>query len=164
MIRPLQATDRDSVVALSVDTGLFTTEEENEQFVGGLDGFLDGSLGADHFWLVSFQEGKLAGAAYYAPDGSHYPSDLAGEGVWNMYFIGVDSKLQRKGVGAGLVAAVEAALTAKAAKALIIETSGTDGFDKIREFYSKLGYEVLGTVPDFYGPGDAKVTYRKKFM
>jgi ribosomal protein S18 acetylase RimI-like enzyme len=163
MIRPLEAADREGILDLAKTTGLFEAKSDMDQFREGLEGVLDGSAGPDHFWIVDANGLNLTGAAYYAPDGAHYPSEHAGEGVWNLYFIGVRPENQRMGVGSKLLNAVEAALRQKPATALIVETSGKDNFDKIRAFYEGFGYRAVGSATDFYGAGDDKITYRKNF-
>ena len=153
--------DRAVVLQLASATGLFGTAEELEQFRESLDASLNGSLGADHLWTVAEQGGRVVGATFVAPDGAHYPSAHAGEGVWNMYFIGVLPELQRRRVGSELLQAVEAALVAHEAQSLIVETSGKDSFERIRAFYEQHSYNAVASADDFYGEGDAKVTYRK---
>lgn len=162
MLRPITQEDRAAVLDLARATGLFPSADELEQFREGLDGSLDGSLGSDHVWTVAEQDGRVVGATYVAPDGAHYPSAHAGAGVWNMYFIGVLPEYQRRRVGSKLLQGVEAALVARGGTTLIVETSGKESFEKIRGFYVGHGYEAIDSADDFYGEGDAKVTYRKR--
>lgn len=158
MIRDAVESDREALALLARDTGLFPTPEELDEFKQGLD-----SIGSnDHVWLVCMREDRLAGAAYFAPDGTHYPSPHQGEGVWNMYFIGVHPDVQREGVGSLLLAEVESRLAGRQGKRLVIETSGKGSFERIREFYIKHGYTAGEVTSDFYGPGDDKVMFHKE--
>lgn len=161
MIRDAVLADRDPLIALARDTGLIPTTDELSEFTEGLDSFFQGYDGVVHVWLVYESDGAVVGGAYYAPDGTHYPSPLAREGVWNMYFIGVQPSQQRSGVGSRLLEEVEKQLRSREGKRLVIETSGKGSFEHIRAFYAKHGYDAGEVTPDFYGPGDDKVMFSK---
>lgn len=161
MIRDAAVEDRQALIALAGDTGLFPTPEELAEFTEGLDRFYEGSDNVEHAWLVCEVDGSVAGAAYYAPDGTHYPSPLQDDGVWNMYFTGVQPSRQRHGVGSRLLEEVETQLRSREGKRLVIETSGKGSFEHIRAFYAKHGYDAGVVTADFYGPGDDKVMFNK---
>lgn len=161
MIRNAVLADREALRSLAQDTGLFPSPDELAEFTEGLDAFFHGGDGVEHVWLVCTEADAVTGAAYFAPDGTHYPSALQGDGVWNMYFIGVQPNLQRSGVGSRLLAEVEKQLRDRAGKRLVIETSGKGSFEPIRAFYAKHGYDAGEVTPDFYGPGDDKVMFNK---
>ena len=44
---------------------------------------------------------------------------------------------------------------------LLVETSGTDGFEASRRFYERCGYEVDAVIRDYWAPGDDKVVFRR---
>jgi ribosomal protein S18 acetylase RimI-like enzyme len=44
---------------------------------------------------------------------------------------------------------------------LLIDTSGQDEFAATRGFYAKNGYQQVGIIPDYYGPGDSRISLWK---
>jgi hypothetical protein len=44
---------------------------------------------------------------------------------------------------------------------LIIETSGSDGYEATRRFYRNHGYDEEARIREFYGPSDDKVVFWK---
>ena len=48
------------------------------------------------------------------------------------------------------------------ARIIIVETAGRPDYESTREFYRQRGYEAISVIPDFYAPGDDKVTFVKK--
>ena len=88
------------------------------------------------------------------------PEELA-EGTWNMLALAVRPDLQGKRLGSALVAAAEQHLRGRKQRILIVDTSGTDGFEMTRKFYAQNGYEEEARIRDFWAPGDDKVTFRK---
>jgi ribosomal protein S18 acetylase RimI-like enzyme len=152
VIRPATPADTAAILDLAVCSGLFPPDATDE-VAGVLAGSLDGTLGPDHVWVVA-DDGGPAGVAYYAPERMTV-------GTWNLYMIAVHRDRQRRGVGAKLVRHVEAALAARGARLLLIETSGLGSFERTRAFYRALGYTEEARIRDFYTTGDDKVVFRK---
>jgi len=151
-IRPAEFTDSDAILDVALASGLFPAEE--------LDGLrhilnetLQSGIGDGHHWIVD-DSGGVRAAAYYAPE-------VMANGTWNLYFIAVRRSVQAQGVGSALLRYVEADLTKRGARLLIIETSGLAAFDKTRQFYVKHGYDNEARIRDFYDAGDDKVVFRK---
>lgn len=157
-VRAATPEDRTALGNLFEAVGLF----EPHELVGlseTVRGYFAGKMGPDHHWLVYDDEGGAVGAAYYAPDTSR---ERMAPGTWNLYFIGVLPSRQGCGCGGALIHHVENALTLKRATDLLVETSGSDGFEATRTFYRKHGYRVIARVADAYGVGDDKVIFRKR--
>jgi ribosomal protein S18 acetylase RimI-like enzyme len=93
--------------------------------------------------------------------GSHYDSTFTADGVWNLYFIGVQPEHRGKGLGTRLIQHVEGELRALESVMLLVETSGSDSFERTQAFYRKHQYAEALRVPDFYSPGEDKVTFCK---
>lgn len=151
-IRPARPDDKAALLDLAGATGLFQ-EHELGELEAMLSAYFDGSPGSGHHWIVDDDDG-LQGAAYYAPE-------MMAEGTWNLYFIGVRPESQGLGRGAALLRHVEGYLRARGERLLLVETSGTDGFEATRRFYRQNGYEEEARIRDFYGSGDDKVVFRK---
>ena len=152
MIREASPDDQPALMALGQATGLFQPHEL-EFLDGMLTEYFAGSLGQGHSWIVDDHEGVLA-AAYYAPE-------IMGDGVWNLYFIGVHPDRQGQGRGAALLSHVEKALRSEGGRLLLVETSGVDSFALTRSFYAKNGYEQEARIRDYYTAGDDKIVFRK---
>jgi GNAT superfamily N-acetyltransferase len=153
MVRPVVPADTPALLALAEATGIFRP--------GEVDGLLGGVLEELHAGRLG--DGHTAWAWGDPPAGWVYFSPVANaDGVWNLWWIGVDPGRQKGGVGGAMLAAVEGHVRAAGGRLLLIETSATPAFDPVRRFYAARGYADCGTIPDFYGPGDGKVTYSKR--
>jgi ribosomal protein S18 acetylase RimI-like enzyme len=152
MIRPTMPDDTATVLALAVSAGLFPADATAE-VAGVLASSLNGDLGPDHVWVTD-DDGGPVGVAYYAPE-------RMTDGTWNLYMIAVHPDRQRQGRGEALVRHVERSLTARGARLLLVETSGTASFERTRAFYRACGYEEEARIRDFYNAGDDKIVFRK---
>ena len=157
MIRPAAPADTPALVALAAATGVFTPDEADALLGGVLADLHAGRLGAGHRADV-WADGPAdppAGWVYFAPT-PH------AEGVWDLWWIGVDPARQGRGVGGDLLRHVEDHARAAGGRVLVIETSGKPAFDGTRRFYARHGYAAGGRVPDFYADGDDKVINAKR--
>lgn len=109
---------------------------------------------SEAFWLTALSNGKPLGFTFTVPE-------EAANGSWNMLAIGVHSDSHGIGIGTRLIRATEDALISRQGRVLVVDTSGTEAFKNTRRFYMNLGYTEAGTIPDFWDPGDAKVTFFK---
>ena len=148
-VRDAQPDDIPALQAVIRNIGLFTPEEA-DGFAGTIPGhFASPSQG--HLWLLA-DDGQ--GAAYLAPE-------AAGPGVWNLLFLGVLPEARRRGLARALIAEVEQRLRAQGARMLLIDTSTEPPMAAARALYERLGYERVGLIPDYWGPGDGKLTFRR---
>lgn len=158
-VRPAAANDLGRIKQIAVESGMFPLDEV-DFFDEMFEGFLDGSL-EGHRWLVAESaDGRLVGAAQVAPE-------PFADRMWNLYFIAVEPGSHRTGIGAALIANVEAALRQLGdtiARTLVVETSSTDQYATARQFYVDLGYDEEARIRDFYGPDDNKVVFWKSLV
>ena len=84
-------------------------------------------------------------------------------GVFDMYWIAVDSNVHRNGVGRRLLIAAEEAVRQAGARMLIAETSGSPDYEPTRKFYLGTGYILEATIRDFYSEGDDLAIFVKRF-
>ncbi len=83
-------------------------------------------------------------------------------GTFDLYWIAVDPAHQGHGVGGTLVEEMERRIAGRA-RLVVVETAGRADYAPTRGFYASRGYVVAATIPDYYAPGDALVTYLKRF-
>lgn len=80
---------------------------------------------------------------------------------WNRLFIAVQPGRQGQGRGSALMGHVERTLSDHGQRLLLVETSGSDTFERTRGFYRRRGYEEEARTRDYYRSGDDKVVFRK---
>ena len=85
------------------------------------------------------------------------------EKTFDLYWIAVDSKTHRNGVGRRLLTACEEEVRKAGGRILIAETSGTPHYESTRKFYSGMGYALEATIKDFYTEGDDLAIFVKRF-
>lgn len=154
MIRPITPDDTAAVIRLADDVGLFSPDELEE-----LHEILVDSLAKtgdnQPLWITDDENGLgLAGVAYCE-------SERMTEGTWNLLLIAVHPSHQRQGCGEKLLHYVVQTLTARGARILLVETSGTPDFEYVREFYRKHGFEEEARIREFYAAGADKIIFRK---
>lgn len=72
------------------------------------------------------------------------------------------SPVHARGHGTALLAHLEALLAGRAARLLVVETSGLPDFAATRGFYPRNGYHAEGRLRDLSAPGDDKVIFLKR--
>jgi GNAT superfamily N-acetyltransferase len=83
------------------------------------------------------------------------------EGTFDLYWLVVAEEARGRGMGRGLLTAVEDELRGRGARLLRIETSSLEGQGGAARFYAQSGYRQVGLVADFYRPGDDLITFAK---
>ena len=83
------------------------------------------------------------------------------QGTFDLYWIAVDPACCARGVGTRLLLAAEEVMRSQYGRLVLIETSSGGGYELTRQFYLKNGYTLAETIPDFYRPGEDRVTFTK---
>lgn len=154
MIRPTVPADIPRLLALSTATGVFKPHEI-QALNEVLDDFFATNHALGHVAVTYEHQGQIAGYAYYAPAAMT-------DRTWYLYWIAVDPGVQARGIGAELLKQAETDIRGRKGRILFIETSSLPHYDRTRRFYLKQGYEVTGTLRDYYQDGDDMVVFRKK--
>jgi ribosomal protein S18 acetylase RimI-like enzyme len=84
------------------------------------------------------------------------------EGTFDLYWIAVDPNFQEKGAGSRLLSFLEEVVKAKGGRLILADTSTVPQYEKTQRFYLKNGFEEVARVPDYYHPGNDRVTFCKK--
>lgn len=155
-IRPLVASDRESVKDILAAVGNFTPDE------------IETAIELVDEWLA---EGAGSGYLTYVLESRDDPFPIVGyicfgeapltTGTYDLYWIAVDSKHHRGGFGKRLIRFAEEEIERRGGRMLLIETSSQETYGGTISFYERTGYEIAGRIKDFYKPGDDKLIFRK---
>lgn len=153
MIRPIELADRDSVLRVAVESGLFEKDEVGS-LAELLDAFLANSEVENEKWLVVEDDG-VVGVTYLA-------HERMTAGTWNMLLLAIHRDQQGKGRGSALVKYAEDLLRRQGNRILLVETAGVEDFENVRQFYLHNGFQKEGVIRDFYEDGVDKVIFSKQ--
>jgi ribosomal protein S18 acetylase RimI-like enzyme len=151
MIRNAAPSDLSAIQKIATESGLFDAEQTD--FLRTL--FLE--PGPEDVWFVIDHDGLLEGVAYLAPEKMTH-------GTWNLYWIAVLPKSQKRGLGAQLVQHVFSWLGERGERLLLVETAGIDEFEYVRRFYQSHGFTHAAVIPGFYDEGIDKVIFTKNLQ
>ncbi len=84
------------------------------------------------------------------------------EGTFDLYWIAVDPDFQEKGVGSKLLRFLEEILKERGGRLILADTSTVPDYEKTQRFYVKNGFIEVAKIPDYYRPGNDRVTFCKK--
>lgn len=157
-LRSTVADDVEALVALGASTGLFSPTEAKALLGDVLEAFHNGQLGEGHECVVlTSSTNEHLGWAYFAPTAQ-------ADGVYDLWWIGVEPESQGCGHGATILHHVETRVQEKHGRLLVIETSSLPLMEGAWAFYKKHGYEQCGRIPDFYARGDDKIIFVKSLL
>ncbi|OQX09383.1 MAG: hypothetical protein BWK76_22280 [Desulfobulbaceae bacterium A2] len=149
-IRPAAAADRRQIENILRNCGNFRPEEIDIALEVWDDGIRQ--PGVDYHLLCAETRGRLAGYIGYGP----IPLTV---GCWDLYWIAVDPAQGRHGIGSALLRAMEDELRDRNARQIHIETSSLPDYQAARDFYTRHGFTLAASLPDFYRPGDDKLLF-----
>ncbi len=153
-LRGLSPDDRPAIERILRDVGVF---RDDEVTIGLelVDETLHPGPSTDYRWLIAERNATVIGFACYGP----VPLT---EGTFDLYWIAVAKDSQGSLAARTLDHAITDAIRSVGARWLLAETSGTDDYARAHRFYKRQGYELISHVPDFYRPGDARLTFGKR--
>ncbi len=85
------------------------------------------------------------------------------QGTFDLYWIAVDPDLQGQGAGSKLLTSLEEAVREMKGRMILADTSSIPQYENSRKFYVKKGFQEVARVPDYYSPGNDRITYCKRF-
>lgn len=152
-IRGIQSTDKQRILEIVRETGVFLPEEVvvAEEVI---DDYFKDPEGSGYFFYVAEQDGQPSGYICYGPT----PMT---RGTWDIYWAAVTPGLHGRGIGSSLLRMAEQNIKSLGGRMVLIETSSNPNYKAARSLYLKMGYEHASTIADFYDPGDHKETFRK---
>ncbi len=141
------------VRGLVAATGFFR-EDEVEIAAQLVEERLKKGPASGYYFILASKAGRLAGYGCCGP----IPCTLAS---YDIYWIAVSPKFQKKGLGQVLLARMEQLIMDAGGLTAYVETASQPRYAPTRAFYERCGYIEAATLPDFYSPGDDKVIYSK---
>jgi ribosomal protein S18 acetylase RimI-like enzyme len=150
LIRSTTKTDARAILDIVEESGQFDSDglahvqDTLKQHLAG---------NGEGIWLTA-DDGEPVGVAYCAPE-------PVAAGTWNLLMLWTRSDRHGKGHGASLVQQVEHELQSRAARLLIVETSGLPAFAPARSFYAKCGFVHEASIKNFFSAGDDKLVFTK---
>jgi ribosomal protein S18 acetylase RimI-like enzyme len=84
------------------------------------------------------------------------------QGAFDLYWIVVEPLSQGQGVGSKLLHFLEDTITERKGRMILIDTSSIPPYEKTQKFYSRHGFQEVARVPDYYHPGNDRITFCKK--
>ncbi|MFH1032821.1 MAG: GNAT family N-acetyltransferase [Chloroflexota bacterium] len=120
-----------------------------------IDYYLENPSSLDYRIYVARVESRTVGYICYGP------TPLT-EGTWDIYWMAVAGDFQGQGIGKAMLAFAENKIREAHGRLSFIETSSQPHYEKTRRFHYSQGYELISRIPDFYSPGDDKLTLWKR--
>jgi len=153
MIRRLQSNDRVQLVSIINDIENFN-EEEKIIAVELIDEALANPNENDYNIFVYEQDGIIAG---FHCIGKRALTD----GVFDLFWIVVDNKIQNKGIGKKLLEHAENFVKENNGRWILAETSSKNNYNATRNFYMRNNYSIVSQIKDFYSVNDNLIVFGK---
>lgn len=152
--RPLEAADREAVARILESVGNFSAREQTVA-LELIDAWLSMGEASDYLCWVLEDATRVQGYICIGP------TPLT-DGTFDLYWIAVDPSAQGRGHGQALTRLAEDEAKARGGRLLLIETASQETYAPTVRFYERAGYHLISTIPDFYKPGDDKLTFAKR--
>ena len=153
-IRKMTAADKPAVMQIIRNTPAFLPIDVKvaEEV---LDAYLEVPVGSEFHTFVAYKQETISGYICFGP------TPLTA-GTWDVYWIASAPAELGKGIGTALLAFAEEKIKEAQGRLILIETASNPHYERAQCFYSARNYDIVCTIPDFYSPGDHKITFRKQ--
>jgi ribosomal protein S18 acetylase RimI-like enzyme len=84
------------------------------------------------------------------------------QGTFDLYWIVVDPIFQGQGIGSKLLDFLEEGVRKEGGRMILADTSTIPQYEKTQNFYLRNGFQEMARVPDYYYPGNDRVTFCKR--
>ena len=154
-IRPLLGKDRLTLLSVLTKTRSFTSAEIDVA-MELIDIVLKDPIQRDYhiYCLVDVQDQAIGYICYG-------PTPMA-QGTFDLYWIAVDPDFQGQRVGSTLLNFLEKVLKAEGGRLILADTSTIPHYEKTQKFYLKNGFQEVARIPDYYHPGNDRITFCRR--
>jgi ribosomal protein S18 acetylase RimI-like enzyme len=154
-IRPLFEKDRAKLLSMLIKTRAFTSAEIDVA-MELVDIVLKDQIQKDYQIDCMADDQDLAvGYICYGP------APMT-RGTFDLYWIAVDPDFQERGVGSKLLGFLEEGVKSRGGRMILADTSSVPHYEKTHRFYLKNGFQQVAKVPDYYHPGNDRITFCKR--
>ena len=154
-IRPLLEKDRAKLLSVLIKTRAFTSAEIDVA-MELIDIVLKDQAQKDYQIDCTVDDQDLA-IGYIC----HGPTPMA-QGTFDLYWIAVDPDFQEQGAGSKLVSFLEEGVKARGGRMILADTSTVPQYEKTQRFYVKNGFQQVARIPDYYYPGNDRITFCRR--
>jgi len=156
-IRSLVPKDRTKLHSMLIETRAFN-QEEIDVAMELIDLVLQDKKQNDYKILCMVDDGDQAvGYICYGP------APMT-QGAFDLYWISVDPNFQGKSVGSKLLDFLEQEVRKEGGRMILADTSSVPQYEKTKSFYLRNGFREVAKIPDYYYPGNDRVTFCKKLL
>jgi ribosomal protein S18 acetylase RimI-like enzyme len=154
-IRSLAQRDRARLQSMLIEAQVFTHEEIEVamELIGIVS--KDANQGDYRIDCMANDEDQAIGYVCYGP----VPMT---QGTFDLYWIVVDPRCQGQGVGSRLLHFLEEVVRERKGRIILIDTSSIPQYEKAQKFYFRHGFQEVARVPDYYHPGNDRITFCKR--
>jgi len=154
-IRSLVEKDRARLLSMLIKTRAFTSAEIDVA-MELIDIVLKDPIQKDYqiYCMVDDQDQVIGYICYGST-----PMAL---GTFDLYWIAVDPDFQEQGVGSKLLSFLEELVRAEGGRLILADASTIPHYEKTLKFYLKNGFQEVGRVPDYYHPGNDRITFCRR--
>jgi ribosomal protein S18 acetylase RimI-like enzyme len=86
------------------------------------------------------------------------------QGTFDLYWISVDPNFQGKRVGSKLLDFLEKEVREEGGRMILADTSTIPQYEKTKSFYLRNGFREVARIPDYYYPGNDRITFCKRLV
>ena len=154
-IRPLFENDRARLLSMLIKARAFTSEEIDVA-MELIDIVLKDPIQEEYqiYCMVDDQDQAIGYICY--------GSTPMTQGTFDLYWIAVDPDFQEQGVGSKLLRFLEEMVKAEGGRLILADTSTIPHYEKTQNFYLKNGYKEMARIPDYYHPGNDRITFCRR--
>lgn len=154
-IRPLVGKDRATLLSVLIKARSFTSAEIDVA-MELIDIVLNDPIQKDYhiYCMVDVQDQAIGYICYG-------PTPMA-QGTFDLYWIAVNPDFQGQRVGSTLLNFLEEVVKAKGGRLILADTSTIPHYEKTQKFYLKNGFQEVAKIPDYYHPGNDRITFCRR--
>jgi len=154
-VRPLIEKDRATLLSMLIRTRAFTSAEIDVA-MELIDSVLKDPMQKD-YQIYCLVDDRDQGVGYIC----YGPTPMT-QGTFDLYWIAVDPDFQEKGAGSRLLIFLEEVVKAEGGRLILADTSTIPHYERTQRFYLKNGFQEVARIPDYYHPGNDRVTFYRK--